>query len=84
VSFLVNQYSYIWIFSLLIFAAGIFLFKNKPTLTKSLAFGAIFAMIILGWVVLHPRQTLFLKDAQSVKAMIGAGTPVLLEFQSPY
>lgn len=83
-SFLVNQYSYIWIFSLLILAAGFFLFKNKPTLKKSLAFGAILAMVMLGWVILHPRQTLLLKDAQSVKAMIGAGTPVLLEFQSPY
>jgi len=84
VSFLVNQYSYVWIFSLLILAAGFFLFKSKPTLKKSLVFGAILAIVILGWVVLHPRQTLFLQDARSVKAMIGAGTPVLLEFQSPY
>jgi hypothetical protein len=84
VSFLVNQYSYVWIFSLLILAAGFFLFKSKPTLKKSLIFGAILAMVIIGWVILHPRQTLFLKDAQSVRTMIGAGTPVLLEFQSPY
>jgi len=49
-----------------------------------LAFGVIIAGMITAWVIMHPRQTPLMDDAKMVQEMIGAGTPVLLEFQSPY
>ena len=81
---LINQYSFIAISILLIIAAGFFLLGNKPTLKNYLVFGAIVAAFIVGWVIFHPRQTIFMNNAKSVQAMIGSGKPVLLEFQSPY
>ncbi len=81
---LINQYSFVAISILLIIAAGFFLLGNKPKFKNYLIFGAIVAAFIVGWVILHPRQTIFMNNAKSVQAMIGSGKPVLLEFQSPY
>jgi len=65
-------------------AAGLFLLSNKPKWNDFLAFGVIAAGLIASWVVLHPVQTPLMDDAKKVQSLIGAGTPVLLEFQSPY
>ena len=48
------------------------------------AVGMIVTGLVTAWVILHPRQTPLMDDAKVVQDMIGAGTPVLLEFQSPY
>ena len=64
--------------------AGLILLTNKPKWNDYLAFGAIIVGLIAAWSILHPRQTPLMDDAQKVQAMIGQGTPVLLEFQSPY
>jgi hypothetical protein len=40
--------------------------------------------LFTAWSLVHPRQTPLMDDAKEVRAMIGAGKPVLLEFQSPY
>jgi len=84
VNLLIREYSFIVIAVGLAIAAGLMLLTNKPKLNDYLAFGVIVAGLVTAWVILHPRQTPLMDDAKVVRAMIGTGTPVLLEFQSPY
>ncbi len=81
---LFRQYSILFVGLGLVIAAGFILLTNKPRWNDYLAFGVIVAGLAAAWVILHPVQTLLMDDAKSVHAMIGAGTPVLLEFQSPF
>ncbi len=81
---LYNHYSFLWIAAGLTIVAGLVLLTNKPRLRDFLSFGVIVAGLLVAWLILHPHQTPLMKDAKSVQSMIGAGTPVLLEFQSPY
>lgn len=64
--------------------AALVLLTRSPKWNDYLAFGIILAGLASAWYSLHPRQTPLLVDAQKVQAMIGAGQPVLLEFQSPF
>lgn len=79
-----RQYSFIFIALGLLIVAGLILLTNKPKWNDYLAFGVIAAGLVTAWVILHPRQTPLMDDAKMVRDMIGAGTPVLLEFQSPF
>lgn len=83
-SALLGEYSFITISAGFTLIAGVILLSNKPRWNDYLAFGAIVVGLIVAWASLHPRQTLLMDDAREVKEIIGAGTPVLLEFQSPY
>lgn len=80
----VNQYSAPIVGLALVAAAAVILLTRKPRWNDYLAFAVIVTGLIAAWVILHPRQTPLMEDAQRVRQMIGAGTPVLLEFQSPY
>lgn len=79
-----RQYSFVFISLGLVTVAGLILLSNKPKWNDYLAFGVIVVGLVTAWIILHPRQTPLMDDAKSVQAMIGAGTPVLLEFQSPF
>ncbi len=81
---LFTQYSYVFIAFGFAIIAGLILLTNKPKWNDYLAFAVIVGGLFAAWVALHPRQTLLMDDAKEVQAMIGAGKPVLLEFQSPY
>ncbi|HTP02317.1 MAG TPA: hypothetical protein VMJ64_13165 [Anaerolineales bacterium] len=81
---LYNHYSFLWIAAGLAVVAGLVLLTNKPRMRDFIAFGVIVAGLAAAWFVLHPHQTALMQDAKSVQELIGAGTPVLLEFQSPY
>ncbi len=81
---LYNHYSFIWIAAGLTIVAGLVLLTNKPRVRDFVSFGVIVAGLVVAWVILHPHQTVLMGDAKSVQDLIGAGTPVLLEFQSPY
>jgi hypothetical protein len=83
-STLFGEYSFITIAAGFAFIAGVILLANKPKWNDYLAFGVIVTGLVVAWAVLHPRATLLMDDAKQVQAMIGAGKPVLLEFQSPY
>lgn len=83
-STLFDLYSFIFIAAGFAFVAGVILLSNNPKWNDYLAFGVIVAGLVIAWTILHPRQTLLMDDAKKVQAMIGTGTPVLLEFQSPY
>jgi hypothetical protein len=84
VSLFFREYSFPIVAVALVVAAGYMLLANKPKLNDYLAFGVIVVGLIMSWVILHPRQTPLMDDAKQVQALIGAGTPVLLEFQSPF
>jgi hypothetical protein len=64
--------------------AGLILLTDKPKWNDFLAFGVITTALLSAWIILHPRQTPLMDNSKLVQQMIGAGTPVLLEFQSPY
>jgi hypothetical protein len=81
---LYNHYSFLWIALGLTIVAGLVLLTNKPKLRDFLSFGVIVAGLLVAWLILHPQQTALMGDAKAVQAKIGAGKPVLLEFQSPY
>ena len=79
-----NQYSAVWIAALLVAVAGVFLLRRNPKWPQFLTFGVMVLGLVEAWIFLHPRQTAQANDAAQVQASIGQGTPVLLEFQSPY
>ena len=79
-----TEYSFVFIAASFAFIAGLILLTNKPKWNDYLAFAVIAGGLVVAWVTLHPRQTLLMDDAKEVQGMIGAGKPVLLEFQSPY
>jgi Na+-transporting NADH:ubiquinone oxidoreductase subunit NqrB len=78
------EYSFPALSTVIIAIAGLVLLTRKPKWNDFLAFGVIVASLLAAWVIMHPRQTPLMDDAKMVQEMIGAGTPVLLEFQSPY
>lgn len=83
-SAIINQYSFVIIILGLVAAAGAVLLTRKPRWNDYLAFAVILGGLIAAWAILHPRQTPLMQDSRNVQQMIGAGAPVLLEFQSPY
>jgi hypothetical protein len=80
----INQYSAVWMAALLLVVVGILLFRRKPKWPQFLTFGLLAAALLTAWIFLHPRQVAQTNNAASIQASIGQGTPVLLEFQSPY
>ena len=81
---IINQYSAVWFAAGLVLVVALFLFRHKPRPADFIALGAVVLGLASAWSLLHPIQTPLMEDARSVQAMIGQGTPVLLEFQSPY
>ncbi len=81
---LFGEYSFITIAVGFAIITGVILLGNRPRWNDYLAFGVIVGAMIFAWTILHPRQTILMGEAKQVQAMIGAGKPVLLEFQSPY
>lgn len=79
-----NQYSFITVALAITIAAGLILLTRSPKWNDYLAFGVVVTGLIAAWVILHPVQSQLADDTKKVQAMIGAGKPVLLEFQSPY
>jgi thioredoxin 1 len=79
-----NLYSFLFLAMALLIVAGMILLTRKPKWNDYLAFVVILGGLVLAWSVLHPRQTPLMNGSREVQEMIGAGTPVLLEFQSPY
>lgn len=78
------EYSFPALAVAIVAIAALVLLTRNPKWNDYLAFGVIFTAILTTWIVLHPRQTPLMDDAKMVQKMIGAGKPVLLEFQSPY
>ena len=81
---IINQYSAVWIAAFLVAVAGFFLLRRKPKWPHFLVFCLLVLGLVAAWIFLHPSQTAQGTTAAQVQASIGQGTPVLLEFQSPY
>lgn len=80
----INYYSFLLVTLGIIGVAGMILLTHKPKTNDYISFATISFIAIMSWVILHPRQTPLMDDSKTVLNMIGAGTPVLLEFQSPF
>ncbi len=79
-----NFYSFIWTSALFLLIMAFVLFREQRDYRRWLAFSALVLALFVAWLVLHPRATPLSADATQVVAQIGQGTPVLLEFQSPF
>jgi len=79
-----NQYSAIWLAAALVLLVALVIFRRRPKASELVALGVVVIGLVLAWITLHPRQTPLMDNARIVQEMIGQGTPVLLEFQSPY
>jgi hypothetical protein len=79
-----NQYSAVLIAAILLVIAAVILLRRSPKWPQFLAFGVLVFGLVAAWIFLHPSQTSQVKNAAQVQASIGQGTPILLEFQSPY
>ena len=80
----INQYSAVIFAAALLLAVFLFVFKRKSRTLKLVLPGIIIAGSLTTWFFLRPVQTAHMNEAEKVQALIGAGTPALLEFQSPY
>ena len=80
----INQYSALWMAGAFVLLVVLIILRHKPTVGDYVALGVVIIGLALAWTMLHPRQTPLMDDAKMVQEMIGAGKPVLLEFQSPY
>jgi hypothetical protein len=80
----IRAYSLLIITTLLLVIVAVILFRKKPRLREVLAFALIAFGLAVAYFSIRPTQTMLMGDAANVQAMIGQGTPVILEFQSPY
>ena len=80
---LINQNSYILLAGLILALAGFFLFRKSLRPGSLALFVALTAGLIMLWFFIRPERGVDLSRAE-ILAMIGADTPVLLEFQSQY
>jgi cell division protein FtsW (lipid II flippase) len=77
-------YFWVWIAVVLTIVAALILLTRGPKWRDFLSFGIIVIGLGVAFITLHPRESPLAGDAKLIQAEIGQGTPVLLEFQSPY
>ncbi len=80
---LVNYYSFVFAICLFIILLSIGVLRKGINLTKIIVLGLVFAGLIVIWFLIKPIQNVNVNQDHSLN-LIGNGTPVLLEFQSPY
>ena len=81
---ILGQYSFVLVLLVIFIVAAFILLRRQLRWQEFLSLGVIGFGLIAAWGVLHPVQTPLMESAQKVQNMIGQGTPVLLEFQSPF
>jgi hypothetical protein len=80
---LINRYSFVFIGVLVLAVAGYFLLRNGITREGLLLFIGITLGLGAVWFVIRPQKGVS-SSSYEIQSQIGAGIPVLLEFQSPY
>jgi uncharacterized integral membrane protein len=81
---LINQNSFILIAVVVVASTAFVLLRGGISSPRLLVLGLVVLSLLAIWAVMHPRQTQLQGQTSQVRAKIGNGTPVLLEFQSPY
>ena len=79
----VNQYSFLWIAALGLGLAAFLLLRRSRGAESWISLGALAAGLLLAFLLFSPGSQAVDPNAD-VAQQIGAGMPVLLEFQSPY
>ncbi|GMR10387.1 MAG: hypothetical protein BMS9Abin28_1208 [Anaerolineae bacterium] len=78
-----NQHSFTLGAAVSLALLATWLFRDGITLNDLLAFGALALGLGIAYFFFNPRESTE-TDVEAVLENIGAGTPVLLEFQSPF
>ena len=78
-----NQHSFTLGAAFALGLLAIWLFRDGITLNDLLAFGALALGLGIAYFFFNPGESSE-TDPEAVIEQIGAGTPVLLEFQSPF
>jgi hypothetical protein len=80
---IINQYSLL-LGGLIFFSLAAFLLLRRGfNLRALISLVVIGFLMVAGWVLMRPTQSAETSSTE-IAAQIGAGTPVLLELQSPY
>jgi hypothetical protein len=80
---ILNQYSFFLMAGIVIIAAAFLLFSRGYDRQRLYVWLAMILGIAVVWVVIRPQTGVSL-SADEIRNQIGAGQPVLLEFQSQY
>jgi hypothetical protein len=79
----INLYSAPLMIVFVLVVAGIIIVRRGLTVGGVLVFAVLAIGLVVTWLLVRPRQTPHAELAD-IRSQIGAGKPVLLEFQSPY
>jgi len=79
----VNQYSFVLVAVIVLLILVVFTLRGGLKSQHLIALGALFLGIVLAYQFLNPGSGLSDKS-EMILAEIQSGSPVLLEFQSPY
>ncbi len=80
---LINHYSTLWGFGIIFTLSAYFLLRGERSAKKLAVLTLIGVALVGAWFAIRP-QSGSEAPADSLRAEIGQGTPVLLELQSPY
>ena len=80
---IINQYSYLIIAIVGVLLLGFFLFRKNPDRNNLISLGALIFGLLFAFFLLRPRPPSS-QLVEEVLRQIGAGEPVLLQFQSDY
>ena len=79
----INQHSFTIGAAIALILLAVWLFRDGITLNDLLAFGALIVGLWIAYFFFNPGESTQ-TDPEVVLEGIGGGTPVLLEFQSPF
>ena len=79
----INHNSFLLAALFLLVVAGLVLLRRGLQPRRLLTWGGLVLALVVVWLLVRPQAGVR-QDVEIVKARIGAGTPVLVEFQSPY
>ena len=78
-----NQYSFLVSVVFLLVVLGAVLLSSRQKKRAWIVLAAVAVAVAISWVAIRPEASA-VGSASEALAMIGTGTPVLVEFQSPF
>jgi hypothetical protein len=79
----INKYSFLIAAAVVLILFGFYLFRKNVNSGSLITFGALILGLLLAFFLLRPRRGPSLA-VDDIVEQIGAGKPVLLQFQSDY